>query len=392
MVARLTDAHARHAKPKPKAYKLADGNGLHLLVHPNGSKYWRYRYRINDTENVFAIGKYPETSLQQAREARDAARRLVKAATHPAHARKHSQAVATTSAANTFKAVADDWIEKNKSHWTPYYLKQVETMLGNDAFPAIGSMPIKSITSHQVLTIVQTIADRGATTVATLVRQWCSAVFRFGVSTLRCESDPAEAVKGAVKRRKVQHKQALPTKDLVELAGQLATSEATPARIALCLLMLTFVRPGELRGARWEEIDWVAKEWRIPATRMKMGEEHIVPLSTQALDLLRQLQNTSRKNQPSLFPNIRDSDAVMSPTTLNRVLERMGWGGRFSAHGFRATASTLLNELGYKPDVIERQLAHRERNKVRASYNHATYMPERRLMMQEWANYVSKLS
>lgn len=233
MAARLTDTHARNAKAKAKPYKLPDGNGLHLLVHSNGSKYWRYRYRVNDVENVFAIGKYPEVTLQQAREARDAARRLVKEGTHPAQQRKRAVAATVASAANTFKAVAIEWIDQHKAGWTPYYLKQVETMLGNDVYPSIGAQPISTVTPHQILEIVKDVADRGATTVATLVRQWCSAVFRYGVATLRCESDPASAVKGAVKRRKVAHKQALPMKELKELAAALSAGELTHTRIAL---------------------------------------------------------------------------------------------------------------------------------------------------------------
>lgn len=388
MAARLTDAHIRSAKPRPTVYKLTDGNGLFLLVHPNGSRYWRYRYRIGGAENVFAIGLYPAITLQQARAARDEARRLVKSGTHPSRSRKESIARAAAEATNTFEALARQWIEANQAHWTPYYLKQVKTFLSADVFPSVGAAAPRAITPHQILTIVQGIANRGATTVATLVRQWCSAIFRFGVANLICDSDPAATVKGAIKRAKVRHKQALSRADLLKLAADLDAEEMTPARLALKLLMLTFVRPGELRGARWEEFDFQAMEWRIPASRMKMREEHIVPLSRQTGELLQQLRDMSQQPTGALFPNTRQSSRVMSPTTLNRLLERMGWSGKFSAHGFRATASTLLNERGYRSEVIERQLAHRERNKVRASYNHASYLAERRKLMQEWADSI----
>ena len=208
------------------------------------------------------------------------------------------------------------------------------------------------------------------------------------MATLRADADPAAALRGAVRKPKTQHKRPLSQKELGLFLDRLDASQSgLPVSTALRLLLLTFVRPGELRGARWAEFDLDAAEWRIPADRMKMGEPHVVPLSRQAVKLLRQLK-AEAGGRPQLFPNLRDPKRDMSPTTLNRALERMGYGGHFSAHGFRATASTLLNELGYRPDVIERQLAHRERNKVRASYNQASYMPERKKMMQEWANYL----
>jgi len=389
MAAHLTDAHARNAKPREKPYKKTDGNGLFLLVQPNGAKYWRYRFRIGGKENMFAVGEYPSMGLQQAREARDAARRLVKLGANPAHHRRAAVDATIDSAANTFAGIAREWIDQNRNHWTPYYTKQVNTVLRSDVLPSIGMLPIGMVTSAQLLTIVRRVEARGAETVAILIRQWCSAIFRFAISTLRAEADPATALKGAIRRPKVQHKQAMPREQIPQLVRLIDDSKSTlQVRLALKLLLLTFVRPGELRGAAWAEFDLDRGEWNIPAARMKMGAAHIVPLSTQAIDLLRQLQQTGL-GRAQLFPNTRDPKRSMSPTTLNRALERMGYSGRFSAHGFRATASTLLNGMGYRPDVIERQLAHGERNKVRASYNHATYLPERIKMMQEWADFIS---
>lgn len=391
MPARLTDTAVRNAKPREKAYKLTDGGSLFLLVTPTGSKLWRYRYRLAGAENLFAVGEYPAMGVQQAREARDAARRLVKEGIHPAQHRRASRLVAATEAANTFEAVAREWIEQNRAHWSAYYARQVETVLAGDVFPEIGGLPIRAVTSAQVLAILKEIEKRGAPSIALLIRQWVSAIYRYAVATLRADVDPASALRGAVRKPKTQHKRPLTRKELALFLAKLKESQSGPqVSTALHLLLLTFVRPGEVRGARWKEFDLDAAEWRIPAERMKMREPHIVPLSRQAVRLLQKLREETG-NRPQLFPNARDPKRDMSPTTLNRALERMGYAGQFSAHGFRATASTLLNEMGYRADVIERQLAHRERNRVRASYNQASYMAERKKMMQDWAAFLDAL-
>ena len=391
MATRLTDAAIRNAKPKAKAYKLPDGGALLLLVSPSGSKLWRYRYRLAGAENLYAIGEYPQVSLQQARELRDAARRLVKEGIHPSQHRKASRLVTATDAANTFEAVAREWISQNKPHWSAYYASQVEKVLAGDVFPRVGGLPIRAVTAAQLLAIIKSIEARDAPTIALLVRQWSSAIFRYAVATLRADADPAAALRGAVRKPKTQHKRPLGTGEIGLFLERLSSSQSGPMVTgALRLLLLTFVRPGELRGARWDEFDLDAGEWRIPAARMKMREPHLVPLSKQARRVLRELK-AEEASARYLFPNIRDPKRVMSPTTLNRALERMEYGGQFSAHGFRATASTILNEMGYRADVIERQLAHKERNKVRASYNQAAYMPERKKMMQNWANYLDRL-
>ncbi len=307
---------------------------------------------------------------------------------NPAHHRRVALNTNIESAANTFESIAREWIDHNRGHWTPYYLKQVESVLGTDVFPSIGCLPIAMVTAPQLLAIVRRVAERGAETVALLIRQWCSAIFRHAIATLRAETDPASALKGAIRRPKVQHKQALPIEEITTLIRRIDGSKSTPqVKLALKLLLLTFVRPGELRGAAWSEFNLERAEWNIPASRMKMGAAHVVPLSSQAIQVLEELRQHGA-NRAQLFPNARDPTRIMSPTTFNRALERMGYGGRFSAHGFRATASTLLNEKNYRPDVIERQLAHGERDKVRASYNHAVYLPERRKMMQEWADFL----
>ena len=398
----LTDAKIRNARPAGTPVKLTDSRGLYLEVRPSGAKLWRYRYRIAGKENVFAIGEYlndkrmGHVSLDEARGERDKARVLVKEGVHPAHHRQTQRMAQVAEAANTFEGVAREWIAKKKPAWTAYYMRQVERFLEADAFPYIGNLPIRSVTAAHLLEIVRRVEERGAETVALLVRQWCSAIFRYAVATLRADGDPAAALKGAISRPKIAHSKPLSRDQIaafVEALDGYAGYRTTV--IALRLKLFTFVRTIELRAAEWPEIDVERAEWRVPAERMKMRESHIVPLSRQALELLRELHMLTG-GQRWLFPNHRRPATCMTATTLNRALERMGFNGKgsigFAAHGFRATASTILNEAGYRPDVIERQLAHKERNKARASYNQAEYLAERRAMMQQWADMVDSMA
>lgn len=386
----LTDVQIRTAKPDSKPQKLTDGNGLYLEVRPTGTKLWRYRYRIAGKENVYALGEYPTVGLAAAREARQDARKLVKQGIHPSHARHRTKAARISENADTFEAVAKEWMEKTMPSWTPYYQRQVVSMLEANVFPHIGRLPIRTVTAAQLLQIVRVTGKR-APTVAILVRQWCSAIFRYGIATLRADNDPTAALRGSIVRPRVEHRKPLGKADVRPFMKALDNYQGLAwTATAMRLLMLTFVRPVELRAAEWKEFDLEAAEWRIPAGRMKMRESHIVPLSAQATALLKELKAAATSHW--LFPNVRRPSTFMSGTTLNRALERMGYGGKFSSHGFRATASTMLNELGYNPDVIERQLAHAPRNKVRASYNRAEYLAERRKMMQGWADYLDGLA
>ena len=388
----LTDAKIRNAKYRDALLKLTDSSGLYLDVRQSGVKLWRYRYRIAGKENVFAIGEYPHVTLADARAERDAARTLVKQGIHPAHNRQVQITSQVRENANTFEAIAREWIDQRRAKWSGYYLRQVERTLKTDAYPYIGTLPMRAITSAHVLEIIKRAEKRGAETVAMLLRQWCSGIFRFAVATLRADADPAAALKGAIHRPKVEHSKPLARRDIPDFLKALESYGGyRTTSIAMRLLMLTFVRTVELRGAEWTEFDLDGAEWRIPASRMKMHEPHIVPLSAQAVELLRELHSLTG-GQLFLFPNYRRPKTYMTATTLNRALERMGYGGKFSGHGFRATASTMLNEMGYRADLIERQLAHAERNKVRASYNQAEYMPERFAMMQAWANLIDEMA
>ena len=388
----LTDAKIRNAKATDKPLKLTDGGGLYLEVRPTGAKLWRLRYRIGGKENVFAIGGYPEVGLADARSEREKVKPLIRQGIHPSHNRQAERLANSAANANTFEAVTREWIKKKAPSWTPFYLRQVERTMESEVFPFVGKLPIRNVSAAHLLEILSRIEARGAATVALLVRQWSSAVFRYAVATLRADVDPAAALKGAVHRPKVQHHKPLTREQIVEFSKALEQYGGYRATvIALRLMLLTFVRTVELRKAEWAEFDLDRAEWRIPAERMKMREPHIVPLSRQVVELLRELQTLSGGRR-LLFPNLRKPNECMTATTLNRALERMGFNGKdsigFSAHGFRATASTMLNEMGYRADVIERQLAHAERNKVRASYNQAEYLEERRQMMQAWADNV----
>jgi integrase len=398
----ITDAKIRNTKPGDKPIKLTDGGGLYLEVRKTGAKLWRYRYRIAGKENVFAVGEYfndrrgGHISLDDARGERDKARALIKQGIHPAHNRQAARLATNAENANTFEAVAREWIAKKKQGWTPYYLRQVERSHETDVFPYVGNLPIRNVTAAHLLEIVRRIEGRGAETVALLVRQWASAIFRYAVATLRADADPASALKGAIHRPKVEHHKPLSRDQVADFVKALDTYGGYRTTvIALRLMLLTFVRTVELRAAHWTEINLERAEWRIPAERMKMREPHLVPLSRQAVELLREL-HTHTGGRGMLFPNYRNPKTCMTATTLNRALERMGFNGKdsigFSAHGFRATASTILNELNFRPDVIERQLAHAERNKVRASYNQGEYLEERRAMMQQWADLTDEMA
>lgn len=410
----LTDAKIRNTKAGDKPVKLADGQGLYLEIRPTGAKLWRYRYRIADKENLFALGEYAQPAsgeteaeahlrhqtdrltLAEARTKRAECRALVVQGIHPAHHRQAKRLTLQADNANTFEAVAREWIDRKRPAWTNVYLRQVESFLQADVFPHIGKLPLRTVTAAHLLEIIRRVEGRGAETVALLIRQWCSAIFRYAVATLRADSDPAAALKGAIHRPKTEHNTPLTRPQVTQFLTTLESFGGYRTTvIALRLMLLTAVRTVELRGARWEELDLDAAEWRIPASRMKMRQPHIVPLSRQAVTLLRELR-TYTGGRSFLFPNYRTPNQCMTATTLNRALERMGLNGKdsigFSAHGFRGTFSTLLHELGYRPDVIERQLAHAERNSVRAAYNQAEYLEDRRTMMQAWADLCDSLA
>lgn len=397
----LTNIAIQNAKAREGVYRLSDGDALWLEVRPSGVKIWRYRYKIAGKGNIYTIGEFAphkgpaHVSLEKARKQRNEARELVKKGVHPTHDRKSKFRDQVRENESTFKPIAEEWIARKEKNWTSGTAKQIKTVFQNDIYPAIGNLPIRSVTPQDILKLITEVDARGANTFAVLIRQWVSAVYRFAITTLRADVDPAGPLNGAIERNKTKHSKALSKDELKSLLKALHSYGGDPATMCgLELILLTFVRTIELRAARWQEIDFAKAEWRIPADRMKMREVHIVPLSRQAIAILKALY-VINGHREFLFPNKRDYKRYITATTLNRALERMGFLGEgsigFSAHGFRATASTMLNESGFRSDVIERQLAHQERNQVRASYNHAQYMDERRIMMQVWADMVEDI-
>ncbi len=382
----LTDVKIRQAKATDKVLKLTDGNGLYLDVKPNGSKLWRYRYKIDGKENLYAVGEYPAVTLLDARKAREEARELVKQGQHPSHVRKATTARQIGENANTFKAVAEEWIARKKSGWSDYYLKQVERGMEVDVYPFIGRRPLRSITANDILQVLNRIVDRGAETVAINVRQWCSSAFRYGVATLRCDYDPVSALRDAIIRPPIENATPMSRDELKRFLltlrgyGGLRTTY-----LAIRFMAYTFVRTVEMRRGVWAEVKFDDALWVIPGDKMKKKRIHMVPLSRQAAAILAELQKITGAGE-NMFPNSRRPDDVMSATTINRAMEYLGVP--FSGHDFRATASTHLHEMGWDSRLVEMQLAHAERNKTKAAYNHAQYLPERREMMQAWADWL----
>ncbi|GAO36706.1 integrase [Sulfuricella sp. T08] len=411
----LTHSAILGAKPKDKPYKLSDADRLYVLVTVAGKKYWKWNYRLDGKDCTYTLGTFPDVGLSEARERRIAIEKLVQQGIHPSDFDDDQRLMAKAEKAATFWSVAEEWISGNKIKWTPNYLTQVETFMRRyvrDA--AIGSRPIRQITTAEIYELVTGVAKRseckggerkatGSPTLAIMLRQWSGAVFRLAIVSGRAERNPVADLKASdvIVRQKVKNNRALSVPELREfLKALMAFTGQRTTGIAIELLMLTFVRTTELRAATWGEFDLNNAVWTIPASRMKIKNagDHVVPLSSQAVTLLRELREivgTPKTGPHWLFPNYRRESDCMTATTINRALERMGFNGKnsigFSGHGFRGTASTILHEIGYRPEVIEVQLAHKERNAVKAAYNKAQYMADRIAMMEQWAGYIGSL-
>jgi integrase len=388
----LTPIAIRNAKPRSKPYKLADEGGLYLLIKSDGARYWRFKYRFAGKEKLLALGVFDEVTLAEARARRDDAKARLRDGVDPGAERKARKLADKHSAANSFAAVAEEWMGKQRPKWTAGHAERVKRSIEADLFPHIGSRPIAELGAPELLAVLRKIEAREAHEQRERVQQRASMIFRYGIATGRCERDPVADLRGAFTSPTRYNYAALGRKDLPAFFAKLAEYEGEPTtKLAITLLMLTFVRTGELRGARWSEVDLATAEWRIPAERMKMRQEHVVPLSRQALGVLRELQAWTG-NGPLLFPSRSKATQPISENTVLYALYRMGYHSRATGHGFRSTASTILNELGFAGDVIERQLAHSSKNKVRAAYNKAQYLPERARMMQHWADLLDELA
>ncbi|HGM4921991.1 MULTISPECIES: tyrosine-type recombinase/integrase [Serratia] len=385
----LTDVKVRTAKPQDKPYKLADGGGLYLLVNTNGSRYWRLKYRVMGREKLLSIGVYPDISLAVARQKRDEARKVLAEGNDPSAVKKAEKQAKKIAAENTFESIAREWHKAKADRWSLRYRDEIIDTFEKDIFPYIGLRPIAEIKPLELLETLKRMEKRGALEKMRKVRQRCGEVFRYAIITGRAEYNPAPDLAGALAVHKKQHlpfltAQELPEfmKDLAGYTGSIITKSAT------YLIMYTGVRTQELRFARWEDIDLDKAMWEVPAEHMKMRRPHKVPLSRQAISLLKQLKPITG-HYPLVFIGRNDPRKPISKESINQVIELLGYKGRLTGHGFRHTMSTILHEQGYDSTWIEMQLAHVDKNAIRGAYNHAQYLDGRRKMMQWYADYLS---
>lgn len=391
---KLTATAIKNIKPTGKLQKFADGGGLYLEVAASGGKRWRYRYYFHNKEQLISLGVYPYVSLKDARERHAEMRRLLANGINPSEARKAEKA--SLSGPDTFETIAREWHAKYTSTWTPKHADQIIRRLELNIFPWLGKRLVRTITPPDLLQVLRRMEGRGAVETAHRVQASCGQVFRYAIATGRAERDPTQDLRGAIPPVKKRHLASItePAK-IGELLRAMDTYEGSfIVKSALRLAPLVFVRPKELRHAEWSEINFETAEWRIPAGKMKARQLHIVPLSAQAMAIIEELHPLTGQGAAAryLFPSPRILTKPMSDNGVLSALRRMGYSKEeMTGHGFRSMASTLLNEMGWNRDAIERQLAHAERNSVRAAYNYAEYLPERRKMMQAWADYLDKL-
>ena len=387
---KLTDKKIKALSPKNKQYKESDGRGMYLLVHPNGSKYWKLKYRINGKEKTLSFGLYPEISLSEAREATNEAKKKIKEGIDPSQEKQLQKLLAESNSKDDLKSIAIEWHDNKKAQWTERHGTDVLRRIEADIFPILGKRPIKEITAPELLAVIRLVEKRGAIDIAKRLLQTTGQIFRYAVSIGKVDRDITQDLRGALKTRKKENYLYLKEEELPEFLQKLESYDGEfQTKLGLKLLILTMVRTIELRGAKWSEINFDEKIWKIPSERMKMRREHWIPLSRQAVELFKELKNVTG-NFEFVFPNRNKPRSYMSNNTLLYALYRLGYHSRATVHGFRATASTILNEKGYNSDYIETQLAHSDNNGSRASYNHAQYLEPRREMLQWWADCLEK--
>ena len=390
----LTNVQIAKAKPKDSAYKLSDERGLHLRIYPNGSKLWQVRYRFDGKQKTASLGPYPDISLAKARDEREKIRQAVASGTDPVAAKKLDARKKAAEVRHSFKEVSLAWLAHWRTNKTSRHVTNVIHRLEADVYPAIGKMPLIKVEAPDLVDMVKAIESRGAGDLAKRAYQTTNQIFRYAIAHGLATRNPAADIRPSdiLKPTKITNYARIEASQLGDLMKALdAYGGREVTKYAMTLLMLTFVRTGELIGAKWSEIDEPNKQWRIPAERMKMATPHIVPLSTQALSLLTKLRPLTGHRE-FLFPGVRSPRATMSNNTLLKTLERMGYKGVMTGHGFRGLASTVLHEHGFPHQQIELQLSHMPRNKVSAAYNHAEYLTPRAEMMQWWADYLSSVS
>jgi integrase len=388
----LTAASIRNIKPKDKTFKLYDERGLYLEVSPNGGKWWRFKYRFSGKEKRLSLGVYPDVSLKEARDHREEARKLLAKEIDPSENRKAQKSSRVEIAGNSFEVVAREWFAKHSTHWAADHANRTFRRLERDVFPWIGEKPITGVTAPQLLSVIQRIENRGALETAHRALANCGQVFRYAIATGRAERDPSGDLRGALPQAKGEHFAAVTEpKQVAEILRVIDGYEGSLiVGCALRIAPLVFVRPGELRKAEWGDIDFDKAEWRYMVT--KTDTLHIVPLSRQAVEILKEIQPLTGHGH-YVFPSARGNGRPMSDNAILAAMRRMGISKEeMSGHGFRAMARTILDEvLGVRPDFIEHQLAHAVRDPNGRAYNRTAHLPERKKMMQNWADYLDKL-
>ncbi len=387
----LTELTIKNLKATGKLYRMADGSGLTLEISAAGSKLWRLRYYHQGKEQMVALGKYPTVGLSEARRKRDELKAQASEGKHLTREKKKQKLQQAYEGSNTFERIARDWLEFKQSAMNEKYRTQCLARMEQHVFPMIGALPITEITIPEVVRAVEKIGKRGTVETAKRMKQLISQTFRYAAQRGLCTHNPAADLRDVLPSKVEKHHACIHPSELPELLRAVEARQPDLGKFAMQLLALTFVRTGELIGARWDEIDWAKEEWRIPKERMKMKRPHVVPLSTQALAILREVQKRTGDKE-FVFFSAASADKHISNGTVLMALRRMGYQGRMTGHGFRTLASTILNEKGYAPDVIERQLAHEDEDRVRAAYNRAEYLLERKKMMQEYADFLTALA
>ena len=396
---KLNNTICKNAKPldfpSKSPRKLADGEGLYLWVMPNGAKYWRLKYRSNGSPKEYSMGVYPEVSLKEAREEKAKARKLLTQGKDPSREKKRKKLLSKQNSENTFEVIARGQHANRKDRWRPRYAQEVINRLENDIFSEIGSYPIKDIEPPLLLEVIRKIEKRGAYELAKRQLQKCGEIFRFAIAEGKAVRDLSRDIGDALKPVKKSHFAALDVSELPDFIKAIGKNDARlyrSTRNALWLIMLTFVRTSELINARWDEIYFDRAEWVIPAERMKMGKEHIVPLSRQVIEILHDQKEIAGR-WPLVFPSSVKPQKSISNNTILGAIKRLGYQGRMTGHGFRALAmSAIKQELGWRHEVVDRQLAHTPKNKIDKAYDRALFLEDRKKMMQEWADYLDEVS
>jgi len=386
----LTELAIKNLKPRAKLYRVADSHGLCLEIAPTGSKLWRYRFYHLGKAQMTALGKYPAVSLAQARKLRDDAKAVLETGKHPTLHKKAKKLRMAMEGQNTFEKIALMWMDTKSKGLNEKYAKQNLERLKQHVFPTIGALPITEITIPDVVRVVERIGNKGTIETAKRMKQIIGQVFRYAAQRGLCEHNPAADLRDILPSAPEKHFPCLPVAEVPELLRQIDSRNPDFSKYAMQLIMLTFIRTGELIGGRWEEIDWNREEWHIPKERMKMKRPHIAPLSRQALLVLKALQKLTGDKE-HIFHSPASKSKHISNGTILMALRRMGYAKKMSGHGFRSLASTILNEKGYSPDVIERQLSHEDDDKIRAAYNRAEYILERKKMMQDYADILDSM-